>query len=439
MSPINSIRFSRKHGRNARGEAEPPEAAAHLAATPADEAAQPTADTADAASRRDGEERRARTPLGFKIYGILCIIGGLALVPQNIAMLVDTCLYFANGELSHNSLITQVLYVLNVALVAVIVVAFVVFGVRLVLFKRRGARQTAEFIIVLLAAGCLCSLMLVGVSYDLVGYLATTVLLVAMLTYVDPSLSDERQLQRKLRDMETREELEEGTLGRDETGRGYIALDFFNLFWIFVIACVMGDAIETVYHMLVVDPGVFQIRAGMLWGPFSPIYGFGAVLMTIALNRFHKSNIVVIFLVSAVIGGAFEYFVSWFLQFAFGACAWDYTGTFLSIGGRTNFQFMCMWGALGVVWIKLILPVMLNVVNLIPWKWRYSVTLVCAVLMLFNGAMTLITLDCWYGRLAGMPADNAMAVFCADHFDNTYMADRFQSMSIDPSSATRAR
>ena len=266
MSPIDSIRFSRKHGRNAHGEAEPPEAAAHLAATPADEAAQPTADTADAASRRDGEERRARTPLGFKIYGILCIIGGLALVPQNIAMLVDTCLYFANGELSHNSLITQVLYVLNVALVAVIVVAFVVFGVRLVLFKRRGARQTAEFIIVLLAAGCLCSLMLVGVSYDLVGYLATTVLLVAMLTYVDPSLSDERQLQRKLRDMETREELEEGTLGRDETGRGYIALDFFNLFWIFVIACVMGDAIETVYHMLVVDPGVFQIRAGMLWG-----------------------------------------------------------------------------------------------------------------------------------------------------------------------------
>ena len=100
---------------------------------------------------------------------------------------------------------------------------------------------------------------------------------------------------------------------------------------------------------------------------------------------------------------------------------------------------MCMWGALGVVWIKLILPVMLNVVNLIPWKWRYSVTLVCAVLMLFDGAMTLITLDCWYGRLAGMPADNAMAVFCADHFDNTYMADRFQSMSIDPSSATRAR
>ena len=139
-----------------------------------------------------------------------------------------------------------------------------------------------------------------------------------------------------------------------------------------------------------VDPGHYQDRAGLLFGPFSPIYGFGAVLMTVALNRFHDKNVVLIFLVSAVIGGAFEYLTSWFMQFAFGIVAWDYSGTFLSIDGRTNGMFMAMWGVLGVVWIKL-LPAAgcSKLVNLIPWNWRYAVTTVCAALMIVDGAMTL--------------------------------------------------
>ncbi len=70
--------------------------------------------------------------------------------------------------------------------------------------------------------------------------------------------------------------------------------------------------------------------------------------MTVALNRFHDKNVVLVFLVSAVIGGAFEYLTSWFMQFAFGIVAWDYSGTFLSIDGRTNGMFMAMWGASGV-------------------------------------------------------------------------------------------
>ena len=269
--------------------------------------------------------------------------------------------------------------------------------------------------------------MLNGLGANVIPHAVVAVFLIAMQSYLDPALAGERELRRKLRDMETREQAEDGTLGLDPTGRGYITLNFFNLFWIFVVCSVLGLVIETVYHVLVVDPGVYEDRAGLLFGPFSPIYGIGAMLMTMALNRFHKAPFPVIFLVSAVIGGAFEYAVSWFMQFAFGIVAWDYTGTFLSIDGRTNGMFMAMWGVLGLFWVKLCLPWMLRLVNRIPWNWRYTLTTVCAALMIVDCGMTLMSLDRWYQRETGVAPDNAISRFIDDHIPNLlrYLFQKF--------------
>ena len=385
------------------------------------------------------ETARRRIPLPLKVFGMLCVVSGAAIASVLALVIVGMALIVREGGLAGElSTATLVIFAAQTALMTVLAALFAVLGVRLLRDKRRGAAQLTEVMIVILILVALCDMMLGGLTPDLVPYGVVLVVLIALQSYVDPSLAEERELQRKLRDMETREQAEDGTLGRDETGKGFIALNFFNLFWIFVVCCVLGLAIETAYHFAVVDPGHYQDRAGLLFGPFSPIYGFGAVLMTVALNRFHDKNVVLIFLVSAVIGGAFEYLTSWFMQFAFGIVAWDYSGTFLSIDGRTNGMFMAMWGVLGVVWIKLLLPWMLKIVNLIPWNWRYAVTTVCAALMIADGGLTLLALDCWYQREAGRAPDNAIEEFCADHFDNAYMTQRFQSMSIDPDNATRA-
>lgn len=194
---------------------------------------------------------------------------------------------------------------------------------------------------------------------------------------------------------------------------------------------------ESIFHVVVVDPGHWQDRAGLLYGPFSPIYGCGALIMTLCLNRFYKANFISIFLVAAVLGGAFEYVVSWWMQYTYGAVAWDYTGEFLSIGGRTCGWAMGCWGLLGVVWIKLLLPVLLWLINKIPWNLRYAITLVCASLMAVDIVMTLQALDCWYERLAGNPIDTNLQRFYNQHYDNSFMENRFQSMSIDPSATVR--
>lgn len=172
-------------------------------------------------------------------------------------------------------------------------------------------------------------------------------------------------------------------------------------------------------------------------GPFSPIYGFGVVIVTVLLNHLWQSNWLLIFCSSAVIGGAFEYFTSWFMQAAFGIRAWDYTGQWLSIDGRTSGKYMFFWGVLGLVWVKLILPRLLRSIQRIPWKIRYSLTLVCFILIFVDGVMTLMALDAWYSRMAGVAQNSPVSQFFATYFNDDFMAHRFQTMKIDPSTAGR--
>ena len=313
-------------------------------------------------------------------------------------------------------------------------VGFLLLGISLLQNRQKRSAHLCEFTAIFVVLSLLSEILLQGFGLNVIGDVLTVVLLISISLYVDPSLSEERQLKRKLRIMEDRSDSERGDMdGRDLSGKGFIRLDFFNVFWIFVVCCIIGIIVETVFCYFA--NGVIENRTGMLWGMFSPIYGFGAVLMTLALNRFYKANFLIIFLVSAVIGGAFEYLTSYYMEYAFGIVAWDYSGTFLSIDGRTNGFFMCAWGLLGTLWVKLLLPRMLVLIKKIPWNWRYGVTIAAAVFMLVNGIMTTVALDCWKGRVAGEPQNLPYEQFFETHYGNEFMENHFQTMSIDPSKA----
>ena len=382
-----------------------------------------------------------KIPLIIKVYAVLCTLSGVGPLPSVAVFMWQVITALINGnvaaKLGDNTLVAVGLIVAGIMLSAASAIILIVFGLDLIKDQRRNAARLSYVLIAFTVVELLVDVMLQGIGPFLLRPAVQLVILIALSATVDPTLRQERELQRRLQEMLDRDAAAEGMLGRDETGEGDIKLNYFNLFWVFFVCSVLGLILEEVWHMVVVDPGVYQDRAGMLFGPFSPIYGFGAVLMTMALNRFHDKPVPVIFLVSAVIGGAFEFFVSWFMETAFGAVAWDYTGTFLSIDGRTNGMFMAMWGMLGVLWIKALLPKMLDVVNLIPWKLRYTVTAIATALMLVNAIMTLQSLDCWYGRLSGHVPETPIEQFYATYFDNDFMANRFESMTINPDSATR--
>ena len=395
-------------------------------------------------SRREyaQKDEPEKYPLLVRVYGVVGILAGCAQIVAFVRGVLTV--FFGKVDLSvldEHTTTTLVIGIVTIVLSVALAVMFIILGVRLLRGKRNKAVLLCDIMIALEAIVLICHFMLTGLSADLIAPGVNMVILIVLQTYSDPALRDERKLQRHLQELDWKAEQEEGTLGRDKTGKGIITLNFFNVFWIFVVACFAGWAIETIWHMTVVELGVYQERAGLLYGPLSPIYGVGAVLMTIALNRFHNKNAIIIFLVSAVIGGGFEYFVSWFLEVSFGIVAWDYSDTFLNIDGRTNAFFMCMWGLLGLIWVKWVTPWLCDFVNKIPWNWRYVVTGVCTVLMVVDCVLTLAAFDCWYKRAAGTmdyEHQTAIEAFCNENYDDEFMENRFQSMTMNTDDASRA-
>lgn len=391
-----------------------------------------------------------KIPLIIKVYAVLCTLSGVGTLPSVAVFMWQVITALINGnvaaKLGDNTLVAVGLIVAGIMLSAASAIILIVFGLDLIKDQWRNAARLSYVLIAFTVVELLVDVMLQGIGPFLLRPAVQLVILIALSATVDPTLRQERELQRRLQEMLDRDAAAEGMLGRDETGEGYIKLNYFNLFWVFFVCSVLGLILEEVWHMVVVDPGVYQDRAGMLFGPFSPIYGFGAVLMTMALNRFYKKNPLIIFLVSALIGGAFEVFVGWFMQTSFGVVSWSYSHIRLFgmpdpiavlTGGRTCTPFACMWGLGGLIWIKVLLPRLLKLINMIPWKRRYSATVILTAVMLIDGVMTLQSLNYWYQRVNGTVRNIPVAQFYDKHFDNEYMENRFQSMTMSPKDATR--
>ena len=90
----------------------------------------------------------------------------------------------------------------------------------------------------------------------------------------------------------------------------------------FIIYSVAGFIIETIFGVL--TKGVLESRKSFLYGPFCSIYGLGAVLMILPLQRFKKNNYT-LFAAGFVIGSIIEYLVSLIGELIFHIKWWDYS------------------------------------------------------------------------------------------------------------------
>ena len=238
-----------------------------------------------------------------------------------------------------------------------------------------------------------------------------------------PARLRERALGHLLRRMERTapalarpEELRAGWLARREKARTTFAygVGFYKLTWLFVIAALLGDIIETLYCRL--TAGVWMSRSSLVYGPFSIVWGFGAVLMTVLLERFQDRNDRYVFLAGMVLGGAYEYICSVLSEKLFGAVFWDYSGFRFNLGGRINLLYCIFWGIAAVVWIKMVYPFFSRRIERIPMRPGRVLTWVLVVLLAADMGISALALGRYSERAAGVPAESAAAVYLDEHY-----------------------
>ena len=107
------------------------------------------------------------------------------------------------------------------------------------------------------------------------------------------------------------------------------------------------------------------INRGFLIGPYCPIYGWGALAITILLKRYMEDPLV-LFLMSTLICSIIEYLTSYFMEKKYHARWWDYSNKKFNINGRICLETLIPFGILGVAIMYGTNPILFKLYNQIP-------------------------------------------------------------------------
>ena len=135
-----------------------------------------------------------------------------------------------------------------------------------------------------------------------------------------------------------------------------------RLFILFLIYSFSGWIIEVIVEFIYSRK---LINRGFLIGPVCPVYGFGAVFITLLLSHY-SNDYFAMFGLSFIICGALEYFTSYILEKIFNARWWDYSNEKFNIKGRICLENLIWFGIAGIAVIKVLNPMFDNLINIIP-------------------------------------------------------------------------
>lgn len=129
------------------------------------------------------------------------------------------------------------------------------------------------------------------------------------------------------------------------------------------------------------------INRGFLVGPICPIYGTGALLLSLVVNS--TESPLVIFCVAVVASAILEYIVSYLMEKIFRVRWWDYADQPFNLNGRICISAALSFGVIGVLMLKVITPALLGMIGSLPVAVLYIVAGLLAAWLVFDILLSL--------------------------------------------------
>lgn len=129
-------------------------------------------------------------------------------------------------------------------------------------------------------------------------------------------------------------------------------INWLYAYFYFMVYSVAGWLCEDVY----VGIGKKKlVNRGFLYGPYCPIYGFGALIVLYPLMMLGDHPLLV-FLGGMILTSTLEYFTSWIMEKLFHERWWDYSTYKFNLNGRVCLLNSVLFGLMSLVVVFLIQP-----------------------------------------------------------------------------------
>lgn len=194
---------------------------------------------------------------------------------------------------------------------------------------------------------------------------------------------------------------------------------FIKVFIIFMIGSVIGYVVEMIVAL--VQNGYIESRQGLLYGPFTPVYGIGIIVYYIFFNKIKTRDKKIVFLLSMLIGGITEYLCSFIQEKVFGTISWDYSEWLFNINGRTTLIHCTYWGIAGLLYVSYIEPLIPKIENAIRNNHVRVITSCLVICMVLNITISTMAALRQKERIEDVPASGTLDMFLDKNYPNEYI------------------